>query len=134
MSQWDKEYITLCKKILSEGTEVANRTGINTVKIPAYHFSLNVGEEFPLLGRRILSALCRLRLFRVLGLFGVHSIFSVIFFSFRTILFSFRLVFKYRSAARILRRTVKRRINLFLLITRLKHFVRFGLTYLPSYH
>ncbi|MBE6563102.1 MAG: thymidylate synthase [Ruminococcaceae bacterium] len=49
MSQWDKEYIALCKKILSEGTEVANRTGINTVKIPAYHFSLNVGEEFPVL-------------------------------------------------------------------------------------
>ena len=49
MSKWDKEYIQLCKKILTEGTEVENRTGINTIKIPAYHFELNVGEEFPIL-------------------------------------------------------------------------------------
>ena len=32
MSKWDREYIKLCKKILKEGTEVQNRTGINTIK------------------------------------------------------------------------------------------------------
>lgn len=49
MSKWDKEYIKLCKKILKDGIEVENRTGINTIKIPAYHFELNVGKEFPIL-------------------------------------------------------------------------------------
>lgn len=49
MSMWDKEYINLCKKILSEGVEVENRTGVNTVKIPFYSFSLDVGKEFPVL-------------------------------------------------------------------------------------
>ena len=49
MSKWDKEYIKLCKKILDKGVEVENRTGINTIKIPAYHFELNVGKEFPIL-------------------------------------------------------------------------------------
>lgn len=28
MSSWDKKYLNLCKKILNEGTEVQNRTGI----------------------------------------------------------------------------------------------------------
>ena len=49
MSKWDKEYIKLCKKILKEGYEVENRTGINTIKIPAYQFELDVGKEFPIL-------------------------------------------------------------------------------------
>ena len=29
MAKWDKEYLKLCKKILKEGVEVENRTGIN---------------------------------------------------------------------------------------------------------
>lgn len=49
MSKWDNEYIKLCKRILNEGVEVENRTGINTIKIPAHQFELNVGEEFPVL-------------------------------------------------------------------------------------
>ncbi len=49
MTKWDKEYINLCKKILDEGVETENRTGINTVKIPSYHFHLDVGKEFPVL-------------------------------------------------------------------------------------
>ena len=49
MGLWDKEYISLCKKILSEGTEVVNRTGVNTIKIPSHHFHLDIGEEFPIL-------------------------------------------------------------------------------------
>lgn len=49
MSQWDKDYIALCKKILKDGTEVENRTGVNTVKIPSCHFSLDLSKEFPVL-------------------------------------------------------------------------------------
>ena len=49
MTKWDKEYIKLCKKILDDGVETENRTGINTIKIPSYHFHLDVGEEFPVL-------------------------------------------------------------------------------------
>ena len=49
MSKWDKDYIKLCKKILKEGVEVPNRTGINTIKIPGYEFEFDLGEEFPVL-------------------------------------------------------------------------------------
>ena len=49
MSKWDDVYCGLCKKILNEGTQVENRTGIDTIKIPSFHFQLNVGEEFPIL-------------------------------------------------------------------------------------
>ncbi len=49
MAKWDDVYCLLLKKILSEGTEVENRTGINTVKIPSFSFCLDVGEEFPIL-------------------------------------------------------------------------------------
>lgn len=49
MSKWDKDYIALCKKILSEGKEVENRTGINTIKIPSHHLHFNLEEEFPCL-------------------------------------------------------------------------------------
>ena len=46
MSKWDKEYLKLCKKILKEGVEVENRTGINTIKIPEYNFSFEDMEKF----------------------------------------------------------------------------------------
>ena len=49
MSKWDEIYCGLCEKILTDGIEVENRTGINTIKIPSYHFQLNVQEEFPIL-------------------------------------------------------------------------------------
>ena len=49
MSRWDDVYCGLLKKILDEGVEVENRTGINTRKIPSYSFRLDVGEEFPVL-------------------------------------------------------------------------------------
>ncbi len=49
MSRWDEDYIALCKKILSEGREVVNRTGVNTVKLPAYHLRFDLSEEFPVL-------------------------------------------------------------------------------------
>ena len=49
MAKWDKEYLGLCKKILTEGKEVDNRTGINTIKIPSHHFHFDLQEEFPIL-------------------------------------------------------------------------------------
>ena len=49
MSKWDKEYIKLCKTILSEGKEVENRTGTNTIKIPSYHLHFDLQDEFPCL-------------------------------------------------------------------------------------
>ena len=61
MSKWDDVYIGLCQTILSEGREVANRTGVNTIKIPTFHFTLDVGEEFPKIGR----ASCRERVWQL---------------------------------------------------------------------
>lgn len=49
MSSWDKKYLNLCKKILKEGTEVQNRTGINSIKVPSHHFHFDLEEEFPIL-------------------------------------------------------------------------------------
>ena len=49
MAKWDKEYLKLCRKILTEGKEVENRTGINTIKIPSYGFTFDLSEEFPFL-------------------------------------------------------------------------------------
>ena len=49
MSKWDKEYLKLCKKILKEGVEVKNRTGINTIKIPSYDLHFDLKDEFPIL-------------------------------------------------------------------------------------
>ena len=44
MTKWDSEYIKLCKKILSEGVEVENRTGTNSIKIPSYHLHFDLRE------------------------------------------------------------------------------------------
>lgn len=49
MSEFDGIYCGLLRKILTDGREVENRTGVNSVKIPAYHFQLDVGREFPIL-------------------------------------------------------------------------------------
>ena len=49
MTNFDKEYLELIKKILKEGEEVPNRTGINTIKIPKYNFEFDLSKEFPIL-------------------------------------------------------------------------------------
>ena len=49
MSKWDKDYIKLCKKILKDGKRVTNRTGIDSIKIPAYTLEFNLAKEFPAL-------------------------------------------------------------------------------------
>lgn len=49
MTKWDKDYLELCKRILKEGEEVENRTGINTIKIPSHSFHFDLSKEFPIL-------------------------------------------------------------------------------------
>lgn len=49
MTNWDKEYLKLCKRILKEGIEVENRTGINTIKVPSHNFHFDLSDEFPIL-------------------------------------------------------------------------------------
>ena len=42
-------FLKLCEKILNEGVEVENRTGVNTIKIPGYFFEFDLEKEFPIL-------------------------------------------------------------------------------------
>lgn len=49
MSNFDKAYLELSKRILEEGIEVENRTGTNSIKVPSHHFHFDLGEEFPTL-------------------------------------------------------------------------------------
>ena len=49
MTGFDKEYLKLLKRILQEGQEVENRTGVNTIKIQDYHFRFDLSKEFPIL-------------------------------------------------------------------------------------
>lgn len=49
VSQWDKVYCNLLKKILKEGELFENRTGIDTLSIEGVTFKLDVGNEFPIL-------------------------------------------------------------------------------------
>ena len=49
MTDFDKKYLQLAKRILTEGVEVENRTGINTIKVPSHQFHFDIGEEFPIL-------------------------------------------------------------------------------------
>ena len=49
MSKWDEDYIALCRDILENGVEVENRTGVNSVKLPARHLRFDLSREFPVL-------------------------------------------------------------------------------------
>lgn len=49
MTNFDKEYLNLLKKILQKGVEVENRTGINSIKVPSHYFEFDLGKEFPIL-------------------------------------------------------------------------------------
>lgn len=49
MTNFDKQYLELVKKILKEGEEVENRTGINTIKVPSHSFVFDLSKEFPIL-------------------------------------------------------------------------------------
>ncbi len=49
MTDFDKKYLELAKRILTEGVEVENRTGINSIKVPSHNFHFDLEEEFPIL-------------------------------------------------------------------------------------
>ncbi len=71
MSKWDKDYLKLCKKILEEGKEVENRTGVNSIKIPSYHFHFDLEEEYPFLTTKQLFY--RQAILEMLWIFQVQS-------------------------------------------------------------
>lgn len=52
MTYFDEEYVKLLKRILSEGIEVENRTGINTIKLPEHSFRFDLREEYPILSTK----------------------------------------------------------------------------------
>ena len=49
MSKWDKEYCKLLREIVTNGTRTQNRTGVDSIKIPSWSFTLDLAEEFPIL-------------------------------------------------------------------------------------
>lgn len=49
MTKFDKDYLELVKRILKEGVEVENRTGINTLKVSSHMFEFDLRREFPIL-------------------------------------------------------------------------------------
>ncbi len=49
MSQWDKDYLDLCREILDSGTRVQNRTGVDSIKVPSHYFHFDLSKEFPAL-------------------------------------------------------------------------------------
>ena len=49
MTKFDKDYLELVQRILNEGVEIENRTGINTIKVPEHYFKFDIGNEFPIL-------------------------------------------------------------------------------------
>ena len=49
MTHFDEEYIRLLRRILKEGIEVENRTGINTIKLPEHYLKFDLRKEFPIL-------------------------------------------------------------------------------------
>ena len=55
MAKWDREYLKLCKKILEEGKQVHNRTGVDTIKLPYYSLEFNLEEEFPILTTKFVA-------------------------------------------------------------------------------
>lgn len=53
MTKFDKDYLELVKKILTEGTEVENRTGINSIKVPSHTFEFDLSKEHPTLETKL---------------------------------------------------------------------------------
>lgn len=49
VTEWDKIYCDILKEIINKGELSPNRTGIETLSIPNVNFSLNVGEQIPIL-------------------------------------------------------------------------------------
>ena len=49
MTNFDVEYLKLLEKILRNGVEVENRTGVNTIKVSDHSFRFDLSKEFPML-------------------------------------------------------------------------------------
>lgn len=49
MPAWDDQYCTLAREILDHGQRVHNRTGTDSIKIPSWHFRINLKDGFPAL-------------------------------------------------------------------------------------
>lgn len=49
VTNWDKIYCNILKKILKKGELCKNRTGIDTLSIEGVYFKLDVGKSFPIL-------------------------------------------------------------------------------------
>ncbi len=71
MSNWDKEYLKLCKKILQEGKEVANRTGNNAIKLDGYYLEFDLEKEFPFLTTKQLYY--KNAILEMLWIYQIHS-------------------------------------------------------------
>lgn len=71
MSKWDKEYAKLCEKILEEGIEVENRTGVNAIKLDGYYLEFDLGEEYPFLTSKQLYY--KKAILEMLWIYQVHS-------------------------------------------------------------
>ena len=55
MSNFDKQYIELCEKIINDGERVQNRTGVDTLKIFGHTFRFDLSEEFPILTSKFVA-------------------------------------------------------------------------------
>lgn len=71
MSNFDIEYIALCKKILSEGEHVKTRTGTDAKKIFGHTFRFDLGSEFPILTTKFVS--WRSAIIEMLWIYQVQS-------------------------------------------------------------
>lgn len=49
MTNFDKQYIALCERIIKKGERVHNRTGIDTLKVFGHTFRFDLSKEFPIL-------------------------------------------------------------------------------------
>ena len=49
VTNWDKIYCNILKRILKKGELCKNRTGIDTLSIEGVYFKLDVGKSFPIL-------------------------------------------------------------------------------------
>ena len=49
MTEWDKQYLDLCKNILDEGLVVPNRTGTDAITIAPVTLTFDLDKEFPVL-------------------------------------------------------------------------------------
>ncbi|MEG2457486.1 MAG: thymidylate synthase [Bacilli bacterium] len=71
MTRWDTQYLKLCKKILTEGIEVENRTGVNAIKLDGAYLEFDLGEEFPCLTTKQLYF--KSAILEMLWIYQVHS-------------------------------------------------------------